>query len=253
MKIYVCKTYEQMSQKAADVMSAQLILKPTSVLGLATGSSPLGLYGELANRCAAGEITFKDVKTVNLDEYCGLAPDNDQSYSYFMHKNLFHKVDILPENVNLPDGTNTDAAAETARYDALIASLGGVDMQLLGIGVDGHIGFNEPDDHFTTGTVRIALTESTIEANSRFFASADEVPRYAYSMGCGTILNAGKILFIANGKNKAEIVEKAFFGPVTPQVPASLLQLIPDKVYAFVDAEAGELLVKNHPEDVIVL
>ncbi len=253
MKIYVCKSYEQMSKKAADIMSAQIQLKPDSVLGLATGSSPLGLYQELTDRCASGEISFRDVKTVNLDEYCGLAPDNDQSYSYFMHKNLFNRVNICPENVHLPDGTNTDAEAETARYDALIASLGGVDMQLLGIGVDGHIGFNEPDDHFSIGTVRIALTESTIEANSRFFANASDVPRYAYSMGCGTILNAGKILFIANGKNKAEIVEKAFFGPVTPQVPASLLQLIPQKVYAFVDAEAGTLLVKNHPEDVVIL
>ncbi|MBE6637325.1 MAG: glucosamine-6-phosphate deaminase [Ruminococcaceae bacterium] len=253
MKIYVCPTYDVMSKKAADVMSAQLILKPDSVLGLATGSSPLGLYGELVERCERGEISFEKVTTVNLDEYCGLSPDNDQSYSYFMHKNLFDRVNIRPENVHLPDGTNTDAEAETKRYDALIASVGGVDMQLLGIGVDGHIGFNEPADHFSVGTVRVALTESTIEANSRFFASEDEVPRYAYSMGCGTILNADKILFIANGKNKAEILEQAFFGPVTPQVPASLLQLVADKVYAFVDAEAGALLAANHPEEVILV
>jgi len=253
MKICVCKNYEEMSKKAAEVMSAQIILKPDSVIGLATGSSPLGLYSELVSAFEKGKLSFENVKTVNLDEYCGLSPENDQSYSYFMHKNLFDKIDILSENTHLPDGTNDDADAETARYDALIASLGGVDMQLLGIGVDGHIGFNEPADAFTKGTSRIKLTESTIEANSRFFSSSNEVPRYAYSMGCGTILNAKKILFIANGKNKAEIVEKAFFGPVTPQVPASLLQLIPDKVFAFVDAEAGELLVKNHPEDVVML
>ena len=253
MRIYVCKTYEDMSRKAADAMSAQLILKPDSVLGLATGSSPLGMYAELAKRCEEGSISFREAKSVNLDEYCGLTADNDQSYSYFMHKNLFDKVDILEENVNLPDGTNPDGADECARYDALIASMGGIDMQLLGIGLNGHIGFNEPADHFTLGTVHIALTESTIQANSRFFETLDEVPRYAYSMGCGSIISAKKILLIANGKNKAEILEKAFFGPVTPNVPASILQLVSDKVYVFTDAEAGEIMAKNHPSEVTVL
>lgn len=252
MRIYVCKNYEDMSKRAADVMAAQLILKPNSVLGLATGSTPIGLYQSLAERCARGEISFKQVRSVNLDEYCGITPDNDQSYSYFMFKNLFDHVDILPENTHFPDGTNTDAAAETANYDALIASMGGIDVQLLGIGNNGHIGFNEPSDHFAIGTIHVALTESTIQANSRFFASLDEVPRYAYSMGCGTIMNANKILLVANGKNKAEIMEKALFGPVTPQVPASLLQLVSDKVYVFTDAEAGALLAEKHPESVVV-
>ena len=253
MKIYCCQTYEEMSRHAADRMGAQVLLKPNAVLGLATGSTPLGLYAELAARCARGELSFADVTTVNLDEYCGLSPDNAQSYAYFMKKNLFDVIDIDPANTHLPDGTNPDAAAETARYDALIASLGGIDMQLLGIGVDGHIGFNEPSDSFSAGTVRIALDESTIEANARFFAGADEVPRYAYSMGCGTILNARRILFLANGKNKAEIVERAFFGPITPAVPASLLQLVPDKVTVLLDADAASLVLAKHREQVIVL
>ena len=184
MKINVCTTYEEMSRRAADIITSQVTLKPDSVLGLATGSTPLGMYAELVKRYNGRLISFRDVKTVNLDEYCGLTPDNDQSYSYFMHKNLFDKIDIREENVHLPDGTNPDAEAETARYDRLIESLGGIDVQLLGIGVDGHIGFNEPDDSFSTGTVKIKLTESTIEANSRFFASEADVPRYAYSMGC---------------------------------------------------------------------
>ena len=253
MKIYCCETYESMSRHAADVMAAQILLKPNTVLGLATGSSPLGLYSELVRKYNNGKLSFRDVRTVNLDEYCGLTPDNDQSYSYFMHKNLFDQIDIDPKNVHLPDGTNSDAENETARYDALIESLGGIDMQLLGIGIDGHIGFNEPDDHFSTGTVKVKLTESTIEANSRFFESSDEVPRYAYSMGCRAILNAKKILFIANGKNKAEIVEKAFFGEVTPEVPASILHLISDKVYVFCDAEAASEVLSKHPEAVIKL
>ncbi|MBQ7125327.1 MAG: glucosamine-6-phosphate deaminase [Clostridia bacterium] len=253
MKINVCKTYESMSARAADIIASQITLKPDSVIGLATGSTPLGMYAELVKRYEAKLLTFKDVKTVNLDEYCGLTPDNDQSYSYFMHKNLFDKIDIEEKNINLPDGTNTDAEAETKRYDALIDSLGGIDVQLLGIGVDGHIGFNEPDNCFSTGTVKIKLTESTIEANSRFFESEKDVPRYAYSMGCKAIINAKKILFIANGENKAEIVEKAFFGKVTPEVPASILQLISDKVYIFLDEPAAKEILRKHPEAVNML
>ncbi len=248
MKIIVCENYDSLSRRAADVIAAQVILKPDCVLGLATGSSPLGLYAELVKKYQNKEISFKEVKTVNLDEYCGLAPDNDQSYAYFMNTNLFDKVDIDKNNVNLPDGTNPDAEAETKRYDALVASLGGADLQLLGIGIDGHIGFNEPDDHFTTGTVKMKLADSTIEANSRFFASEDEVPKYAYSMGIKTILSAKKILLIANGKNKAEVLEKAFFGKVTPYVPASVLQLVSEKVIVVLDKDAASVIVEKHPE-----
>lgn len=253
MKIYICQNYEEMSARAADLIAEQIKEKPDSVLGLATGSSPIGLYKELVMRNQKGDISFKDIKTVNLDEYCGLTADNDQSYAYFMNHNLFDHVDIDKANTNLPDGTNPDAAAECARYDALIASLGGIDIQLLGIGLNGHIGFNEPSDTISLGTNHVALTQSTFEANARFFASIDDVPRYAYSMGCGSILNAKKIMLVANGKGKAEILEKSFFGPVTSQVPASLLRLVSDKVYIFADKEAGAILLENHPEDVIVL
>ncbi len=253
MKLYVCDSYEQMSSCAANIIASQIILKPDSVLGLATGSSPLGLYAELVKKYENKELSFEAVRSVNLDEYFGLPKDNNQSYYYFMHKNLFNKIDIKPENVNLPDGMNMDSDAETKRYDELIDSLGGIDIQLLGIGVDGHIGFNEPDDYFTTGTSKIKLDESTIKANSRFFESEDDVPKYAYSMGCKTIINAKKILMVANGANKAEILEKAFFGKVTPSVPASILQLVSDKLYVVLEKEAASEILKKHPGSVTVL
>ena len=242
-----------MSRRAADVMTELLIRKPDCVLGLATGSTPVGLYRELVARCKAGLLSFRRVRTVNLDEYCGLAASHEQSYAFFMKRNLFDHIDIDPANTHLPDGTNRDEKAETARYDKLIDSLGGIDLQGLGIGEDGHIGFNEPSGEIPIGTSRVALTDSTIRANARFFDSPDDVPRYAYSMGCGEILNAGRILFLANGVSKADIVEEAFFGPVTPQVPASLLQLVPDKVTAFCDREAASVILKKHPGDVTLL
>lgn len=253
MKLYVCDSYEKMSFCAANVIASQIVLKPDSVIGLATGSSPLGLYAELVKKYENGEISFKDIKSVNLDEYCGLPKDHAQSYYYFMHRNLFDKIDIKSENVNLPDGMNLDSEAETKRYDELIDSLGGIDVQLLGIGIDGHIGFNEPDDHFTTGTSKIKLDESTIKANSRFFESENDVPKYAYSMGCKTIINAKKILLIANGLNKAEILEKAFFGKVTPAIPASILQMVSDKLYVVLEREAASEIVKKHPDSVTLL
>ena len=228
MRIYEAENYEEMSRKAADILAAQVILKPDCVLGLATGSTPIGTYDELVARCERGELDFSEVKTVNLDEYKGLTRDNDQSYYYFMHEHLFDRVNIDPANTNVPDGTEPDAEKECARYEKLIESLGGADIQLLGLGHNGHIGFNEPDSSFAQVTHCVSLTESTIEANKRFFASADDVPRQAYTMGIGTIMKAKKILLIVNGEAKADIVAKAFFGPVTPEVPASILQLHPD-------------------------
>lgn len=230
MRIIRTKNYDEMSRKAAAIIAAQVIHKPECVLGLATGGTPVGVYQNLVAWYNSGDLDFSGVSTVNLDEYRGLPREHRESYWSFMHRNLFDHVNIPAERINLPDGTNMDAQAECARYDAVIAALGGVDLQLLGIGHDGHIGFNEPSDAFDMGTHCVDLTEETIEANKRFFASRDEVPRQAYTMGTHTIMSARKVLMVVSGKDKAEIVRKAFFGPVTPHVPASILQMHPNFV-----------------------
>jgi len=241
MRVIVAKDYEEMSRKAANLIAAQITLKPESVLGLATGSTPLGTYKELIARCAAGDISFAQVTSVNLDEYRGLPRDNDQSYYYFMHHNLFSKVDIDCARTHIPDGTEADSAEACRRYDEVVRSVGGVDLQLLGLGHNGHIGFNEPSDSFTKGTNCVNLTESTIQANARFFASEKDVPTQAYTMGIGTIMSARRVLLVANGEGKAEIVKKAFFGDITPRVPASILQLHPDFTLV-IDRAAAALL-----------
>ena len=230
MRIIRTKNYDEMSRKAAAIIAAQVIHKPNCVLGLATGGTPVGTYKNLVEWYKSGDLDFSEVSTVNLDEYRGLPREHRESYWSFMHRNLFDHVNIPQDRINLPDGTNMDADAECKRYDAVIASLGGVDLQLLGIGHDGHIGFNEPSDAFDMGTHCVDLTEETIEANKRFFASRDEVPRQAYTMGTHTIMSARKVLMIVSGKDKAEIIKKAFFGPVTPHVPASILQMHPNFV-----------------------
>ena len=230
MKIYKVKDYEEMSRKAAAVIASQIIAKPDSVLGLATGSTPIGTYKNLVAAYNAGDLDFSQIKSANLDEYRGITKDNDQSYYYFMNHNLFQHVNIDPANTNIPDGTNSDADAECARYEKVIESLGGVDLQLLGLGHDGHIGFNEPCDHFDKTTHCVDLTEMTIEANKRFFASIDDVPRQAYTMGCGTIMKAKKILILVSGADKADILYQVVNGPVTPQVPPSILQFHPDVI-----------------------
>ena len=225
MKIYKAKDYKDMSRKAANIISAQVIMKPNCVLGLATGSTPIGTYDQLVEWYNKGDLDFSEVTTVNLDEYKGLPRTNDQSYYYFMHQHLFDRVNFDPERTNVPIGLEPDAEKECGRYEELIRSLGGVDLQLLGLGHNGHIGFNEPGEAFEKETHCVDLTESTIEANKRFFASADDVPKQAYTMGIKTIMQAKKILIVVNGENKADIVERAFFGPGTPEVPASILQL----------------------------
>lgn len=248
IKIIYSKTAEEAGINGADVITALLMTKKNAVLGLATGSSPVGMYHELIKRCADGQISFKNVKTVNLDEYVGLSADHDQSYSYFMHDNLFNHVDIKEENTHLPDGLAEDPEAERARYDEIIASMGGVDIQVLGIGNNGHIGFNEPTDNFSKGTVLVDLTDSTIDANSRFFASRDEVPTRAFTMGIGQIMKADKILMLAMGKGKAEILEAALFGKVTPEVPASILQFFDGEVIVCADEDALSVIMEKHPE-----
>ena len=225
MRILCAKDYKEMSEMAADIIGAQVLLKPDAVLGLATGSTPIGTYEELVRRYEAGRLDFSKIKTVNLDEYRGLTKDNDQSYYYFMHSHLFDHININKNNTKVPDGMEPDALKAGQDYENIIKNYGGIDLQLLGLGNNGHIGFNEPGDEFIDKTHVVDLTESTIEANKRFFASIDDVPKQAYTMGIGSIMRAKRVLMVVNGKGKAEIVKEAFFGPITPKVPASILQL----------------------------
>ena len=228
MRFIKVDTYEELSRKAANLISAQVLSKPDCVLGLATGSSPVGAYKVLIERCAKGDLDFSEVTTVNLDEYVGLDGTNDQSYRYFMNKNLFDHINIDKRKTFVPNGLAEDYNAECEEYDARVKALGGIDLQLLGIGFDGHIGFNEPDSCFTKATHVVDLHESTNQANARFFENEADVPRQAVTMGMMCIMQARKVVLIANGAGKKDIVEKAFFGPITPEVPASILQLHPD-------------------------
>ncbi len=219
--------YDNMSLKGAAILAELIRQKPDCVLGLATGSTPEGMYAQLVKENKENGLDFANVSSVNLDEYVGLTGDHDQSYRYFMNKHLLGQVNINLDNTHVPCGTATDVDAECAAYDALIDQLGGIDLQVLGIGHNGHIGFNEPDDVFTAETHRVTLKESTIQANARFFANENEVPREALTVGMSAIFRARRVLLLA-GAEKAAIVEKALTGPITPQVPASILQLHPD-------------------------
>ncbi len=241
-KIYVTKNYDEMSRVAANIIASKVTLKPDCVLGLATGSTPIGTYANLVKKYEAGDLDFSKVTTVNLDEYKGLERTHDQSYYYFMHDNLFDHVNLRKDASFLPDGSKPDADAECKAYEDKVASLGYADLQLLGIGRNGHIGFNEPCDSFIQDTHCVNLTESTIDANKRFFASADDVPKQAYTMGIGTIMKAKSILIVASGDDKALAVKNSFFGPVTPYCPASILQFHPD--VTLVCDEAAYSLVK---------
>ena len=228
MKIIKTAGYQQMSRAAANIISAQVILKPDSVLGLATGSSPIGAYDQLAKWYEKGDIDFSAVRTVNLDEYIGLTDEDPQSYHRFMQDNFFSKVNIDPKNTNIPNACAKNLSAECQRYDALIQSLGGIDLQLLGLGPNGHIGFNEPDEIFEKGTHVVHLSLSTREANQRFFPSLEAVPDRAITMGIFDIIQAKRVLMVVSGKSKAKAVKDAFFGPITPKVPASILQFHAD-------------------------
>ncbi len=227
MRIIRAKDYEEMSGLAADIIAEVIKEKPDCVLGLATGSTPLGVYEKLAAKYRAGELSFSRVATVNLDEYKGMGREDENSYFRFMRDNFFSKVDIRPENTHIPDGAEEEEKA-CRDYDRVLERVGRIDLQLLGIGHDGHIGFNEPAEAFSKTTHCVRLTEETAEANSRFFSGREEVPSYAYTMGVGSILSAKKVLMVAAGADKARILKKAAEGPVTPAVPASILQFHPD-------------------------
>lgn len=228
MKIIRARDYQHLSRQAANILSAQVILKPDSVLGLATGSSPIGTYQQLIAWEHKGDVDFRQVSTVNLDEYVGLPAGHPQSYAHFMRENFFDHIQIDLRNTHIPNGMAEDGDAECRHYDATIRQLGGIDLQLLGLGPNGHIGFNEPEDVFQKDTHRVALTDATIQANKRFFASEADVPHFAYTMGICGIMQARRIVMVVSGESKANILKQAFFGPVTPRVPASILQLHPD-------------------------
>lgn len=225
MRVIQAEDYYMMSRIAANIISAQVIMKPDCVLGLATGSTPIGTYEQLIRWYNKGDLDFSEVSTINLDEYRGLPPENEQSYRYFMNSHFFDYINIKKENTHIPDGMDPDIEKACSDYNNIIRQHGGVDLQLLGLGNNGHIGFNEPDEAFEKETHCVKLAESTVQANSRFFDTIDEVPKEAYTVGIKAIMQAKKIVVIVNGKKKADIVKKAFFGPVTPKVPASVLQL----------------------------
>jgi len=232
MSITICKgkDYKDISRRAANILSAQVIMKPDCVLGLATGSTPVATYQQLVEWYQKGDIDFSSVTTVNLDEYKGLSPDSDQSYRYFMNMNFFDHINIDKNHTFVPDGTQEDAQKACADYDNIIEATGGIDLQLLGLGHNGHIGFNEPSDHFEMKTHCVTLAQSTIDANRKFFDRIEDVPRFAYTVGMGSIMHARKILLLVSGEEKADIVKKAFFESIRPEVPASILQLHRDVI-----------------------
>lgn len=247
MKIIKATDYADMSRKAANILSSQIILFPRSVLGLATGSTPVGIYRQLIEWHNKGDIDFSEAYSINLDEYCGLSPENEQSYHYYMRRNFLDYINMPKTHSYIPDGTAGDYIAECKRYDSLINTLGGIDLQLLGLGHTGHIGFNEPDASFGKMTHRVILAQKTIEANARFFKNNGDVPRFAITLGIRAIMQAKKILLVACGADKGDILERALFGPITPSVPASILQLHPE-VVVVADSAALEPSLARHPE-----
>ena len=241
MQIYRAKDYHDMSRKAANIISAQVIMKPSCVLGLATGSAPIGTYRQLIEWYEKGDLDFAHVTSVNLDEYKGLSGDNDQSYRYFMNHNFFSHINIPMERTFVPNGLEKNSDAACAAYNEIIRSCGGIDLQLLGLGHNGHIGFNEPGEAFEKETHCVDLTESTIEANKRFFEKEEDVPRQAYTMGIKNIMQARKILLVVSGEDKADILAQVLEGPITPQVPASILQLHNDVTVVADEAALSKL------------
>ncbi len=243
MTIFITEDYEAMSRKAANMVAGQMNLKTESVLGLATGSTPEGMYKELVSLYKEDDIDFSDITTFNLDEYYKLPTDSEQSYAYYMDQHLFSHVNMAKERIHIPNGISNDVDEVCREYDRLIEANRNIDLQILGIGNNGHIGFNEPDVKFEAGTHLVKLDEATIEANGRFFESIDDVPREAISMGIRNIMHAKKVVLIANGANKAAILKEMLFGPVTPNVPASVIQLHND-VTLILEKEAAKEVVE---------
>ena len=241
MEVFVYQKYEEISQAAAQVVADTINRKPNTVLGLATGSTPLGLYKELARMHKEEGLDFSHVRTFNLDEYVGLSPDHPQSYHYFMHENLFKHINIEPQNVHVPSGTTKNYQAFCEWYEERIEECGGIDIQVLGIGSDGHIAFNEPGSSLGSRTRIKTLSKETIEDNARFFDKKEDVPIYAITMGVGTVLEARKVILLANGANKAQAIADAIEGPVSCMCTASVLQLHPDSSL-FIDNEAASKL-----------
>ena len=246
MRIIVCDNYDLLSKKAAQIVGSQMILNPKSILGLATGSTPIGMYKNLIKMYEEGLIDFSKTTTFNLDEYYQLPINNDQSYHYFMDENLFNHININRENIHIPNGMADDIDAECVLYDKMIDD-NGIDIQVLGIGNNAHIGFNEPTINFNKGTHIVTLDESTREANARFFNSLDEVPTKAITMGTGSIFKSKKILLLASGINKAEAIYNTVHGKITPEVPSSILQFHKD-VIIILDKEAASLLSEDDYE-----
>ncbi|AGB40763.1 glucosamine-6-phosphate isomerase [Halobacteroides halobius DSM 5150] len=241
MRLHVVEDYKEMSAKAANIVSSQIILKPNSVLGLATGSTPLGMYENLVEMHKRGSVDFSEVITFNLDEYLNLPLEHPQSYHHYMYNNFFDHINIASENINIPPANKENLEEVCLKYDRRIRKAGGIDLQVLGIGVNGHIGFNEPDHKLKTGTHVVDLAKETIEANSRFFATKKGVPRQAISMGMSSIMRAQKILLLASGEQKAQAIKKTISGKITTEVPASLLQLHTD-VTIVVDEAAAKAI-----------
>lgn len=241
MRIIVVENYEEMSKKAAVMVASQVILKPDSVLGLSTGDTPIGMYKEIINIYKNQKMDFSKVKTFNLDEYYRLNRENPQSYYYYMMNNLFNHVNIDKKNINIPNGMADNIEVECKEYERKINKAGGIDLQILGIGVNGHIGFNEPNISFEPETHLVHLNEKTIESNSRFFSSKEEIPTKAISMGIKSIIHSKKIILLACGSAKSDAISKAINGKITPNLPASILQLHRD-VIVIIDKEAASKL-----------
>ena len=245
MNIIITENYSEMSKLAAKQIAAIINNKPEAILGLATGGTPIGLYNELIEMNKKNLVSFSKVTTVNLDEYIGLPESHPQSYRYFMNDKLFNYIDVDINRTFVPNGLAEDVAEEGRKYDKMIDDLGGIDIQLLGIGKNGHIAFNEPDEDLIAGTHLTSLTESTIKANSRFFDSIDEVPKYAITMGLGQIMKSKKIILIASGEDKAEAVKALVSGKITTNNPATMLQMHRD-VVLIVDKDAAKLIEEKN-------